>query len=474
MKASQKVDFTTGPLLKKIILYALPIVGVNVLQILFTTADIAVLGIFTNDQAVAAVGATSAIVNLMVGFFVGLSLASNALVARCVGAKDSERAKKIVGTSVFVSVIFGFFLMVIGVILAERMLVWTNCDPLVLPYATTYLRIYFLGMPVIMLYNFGAGVLRGVGNTLKPLLFLITGGVINIILNIFFVIVLKIDVAGVAIATVVSQAVSAFGGLYLMIKDDGYAKLERKYLKIFKSEFISILWIGLPLGLSKCLFSFSNVLIQSNLNKLGDLAMTSFSITKEIDGFIGETIHGFALASIAVISQNYGAKNIKRIAKAIFISMGIMATICVVLSSVLFFAGESLCGLITDTEEVIKYCKVRINVMGTTYIALGMLHVILESLRGMGYSFTAMLLSMIANILFRVVYLIFIYPVVCVSGDIAQNLSMLYLVYPISWAFCAIAGGIILAVFYKKVKRDFDKEKVLDKEQLTDEIGEVK
>ena len=188
-----------------------------------------------------------------------------------------------------------------------------------LPYATTYLRIYFLGMPVLMLYNFSAGVLRGVGNTLKPLLFLIAGGLLNIVLNFFFVVVLKIDVAGVAIATVASQAVSAFGGLYLMIKDDGYAKLERKYFKIFKSEFAEILWIGLPLGISKCLFSFSNVLIQSRLNMLGDLVMASFAITKEIDGLICETIHGFALASIAVISQNFGAKKIKRIAKTIFI-----------------------------------------------------------------------------------------------------------------------------------------------------------
>ena len=473
MKASQKVDFTTGPLLKKIILYALPIVGVNVLQILFTTADVAVLGIFTNDQAVASVGATTAIVNLLVGFFVGLSVASNVLVARCVGSKDSERAKRLVGTSVFISVIFGFILMVLGVVLAETILVWVNCDPLVLPYATTYLRIYFLGMPIIMLYNFGAAVLRAVGNTLKPLLFLVAGGIFNIILNIFFVVVVKIDVAGVAIATVASQAVSAGGGLYLMAKDDGYAKLDKKYLKIFKSELGSIMWIGLPLGLSKCLFSFSNVLIQSELNKLGDLVMASFSITKEFDNFILESTHGFAMASLAVISQNYGAKNSKRMLQTIFISMGVISTICIVLGGVMFVIGDVLCGIMTDTEEVLRYCRVRINTVSILYITLGMLQVVLESIRGIGYSFTAMILSVFANIILRIAYVLFIYPAVCVAGDTARNLTMLYLVYPVSWSTCAIAGGIILAVLYKKVKRKFNASEEKEIQTIEEKEREV-
>lgn len=471
MKKSQKVDFTTGPLLKKIILYALPIVGVNVLQILFTTADVAILGIFTNDQAVAAVGATTPIVNLMVGFFVGLSVASNVLVARCVGSKDSEKAKKLVGTSVFISVIFGFILLALGVLLSKQLLILTNCDPSVLPYATTYLRIYFLGMPIIMLYNFSAAVLRAVGNTLKPLLFLIAGGCLNILLNVFFVVVIKIDVAGVAIATVASQAVSAVGGLYLMGKDDGYAKLDRKYLKIFKNEFKSIMWIGLPLGLSKCLFSFSNVLIQSELNKLGDLVMTSFSITKEFDNFILESTHGFAMASLAVISQNYGAKNSKRILQTMFISMGVISTICIVLGGLMYLIGDALCGIMTDTEEVIRYCRVRINTVSILYITLGMLQVVLESIRGIGYSFTAMVLSVFANIILRIVYVLFVYPAFLVVGDTARNLTMLYLVYPVSWSICAIVGGIILVILYRKVKNDFEKEKIQG-EQLSAVKGE--
>lgn len=459
MVKRREIDFTTGRMLKKIIIYALPIVGVNVLQLLFTTADIVVLGMFTNDDAVAAVGATTQIINLTIGFFMGLSVGANVLVARYLGAHDKDKVRRLVGTATFVSIVFGLIIMAGGVLLAEQLLLWTNCDPLVLPYATTYLRIYFLGMPVIMVYNFSAAILRAVGDTLRPLIFLIIGGIVNVALNIFLVTVVGLDIEGVAIATVTSNLISAVAAIYLLIKNNGYAKLERKHFRIYKQEFSEIFKIGLPMAISKCLFSFANVLVQSSLNALGNVAMTAHTITKEIDGFILEAVHGLGVANVAVISQNYGAKDMGRIKKAAFISCSFMSLVTIVLGVALLLVGRTLCSIMTDTELVLDYCMVRITTVSIFYILLGLLNVVQETIRGIGYSFTALMLSVCANIVLRLIYLLFIYPSICIVGDTAQNLRMLYLLYPASWFISLVIGFILLLFLYKRVKERIRLEK---------------
>lgn len=466
-----EIDFTSGPLLKKMIIYALPIIGVNVLQLLFTTADLSVLGIFTrNDDALAAVGAATPIVHLLIVFFTGLSVAVNVLIARCVGAHKQEDARKLVGTSVFISIVFGIVIMIFGAILSEQMLIWTNCDPDVLPYATTYLRIYFLGMPVIMLYNFCVAILRSVGDTLRPLIFLIIGGVINVVLNIFFIVVVGLDIEGVAIATVVSNGISAICACYLMLKNDGYAKLERKHFRIYKEELLQIFKIGLPVAVSKCLFSFANVLVSAQLNALGDTAMAAHSITKEFDGFILETIHGIGSATIAVVSQNYGAKKPERIKKVLFLSLFMAIVLGVVLGLILIFVGRTLCSIMTSTEAVLDLCMVRITTVSILYSLLGILQVLQETLRGIGYSFTATLESIFANIFLRFIYLYFVYPYICIKGNIAHNLRMLYLLYPASWFVASIFGAVLLFFIFKKVKRKMlEDKKQLEPEKLAKE-----
>lgn len=458
-----EIDFTSGALLKKMIIYALPIIGVNVLQLLFTTADLTVLGIFTrNDNALAAVGAATPIVNLLIGFFTGLSVGANVLIARCVGAHNQESARKLVGTSIFLSIVFGIAIMIIGVILSEQMLLWTNCASNVLPYATTYLRIYFLGMPIIMLYNFCAAILRSVGDTLRPLIFLIIGGVLNVGLNIFFVVVVGLDIEGVAIATVVSNAVSGICACVLMSKNDGYAKIEKKHFKIYKEELLEIFKIGLPVAVSKCLFSFANVLVSAQLNVLGETAMAAHSITKEFDGFILETMHGVGVATIAVVSQNYGAKKPNRIKKAFFLSLYMVIVLGIVLGVALVFAGRTLCSIMTTTEAVIDLCMVRITTISVLYMLLGILNVLQETLRGIGYSFTATLESIFANIVLRFIYLYFIYPYICIEGNVAHNLRMLYILYPASWFIACVVGAVLLFVLFKKVKTQI----LIEKEQL--------
>ena len=462
----REIDFTSGALLKKMRIYALPIISVNILQLLFTTADLTVLGVFTgNDNALAAVGAATPIINLLIGFFTGLSVAANVLIARCVGAHDKERARRFVGTSVFISIVFGIALMIIGVVLAEQMLIWTKCDKDVLPYATTYLRIYFLGMPLIMLYNFCTAILRSVGDTLRPLIFLIIGGVLNVILNIFFVVVVGLDIEGVAIATVVSNGVSAICACVLMTKNDGYARIERKHFKFHKEEVGEIFKIGLPIAISKCLFSFANVLVSSQLNALGKVAMAAHSITKEFDGFILEAVHGVGFASLAVVSQNYGAKKPERIKKVVFLSIAMQIVLGLSLGLVLLVAGRMLCGIMTDTKEVLDLCMVRITTVSIFYMTLGILDILHNALRGIGYSFTSTLQSVFANVVLRMIYLYFIYPAICIKGNVAHNLRMLYVLYPASWIIACIVGAIFLVVLFKKVKTRLNEEKAKEEQE---------
>lgn len=458
MKKTREVDFTEGPLLMKMIVYALPIIGVSILQLLFTAADVAVLGMFTNDQAVAAVGATAQITNLMVGFFVGLSVSANVLVARAVGAKDETRARRLVGTSVFVSVIFGTAVMIAGILLAEDMLIWVNCAPNVLPYAKKYLIIYFIGMPIIMLYNFCASILRAVGDTLRPLIFLMVGGVLNIILNIFFVVFVGLDVEGVAIATVSSQLVSAVGALIIMARSNGYAKLTKEYFKIGKNELRDIFFIGLPIGLSKCTFSFSNVLIMSSVNALGDQVMAANSIVREFDSMIFEVLNGFVLASLAIISQNLGARKMDRIKRTIFTSLGLISGIGVFLGVAFYFVSPFLCGIMTNTPEVIEYCMVRVMLVGVLYVLCGIFNAILEAIRGLGYSNTALFISIISNVVFRILWVIFVYPHLYVEGNIKDNFIYICMVWPVSWVLVIFLSVPTLIYLFAKTKKKLESQ----------------
>lgn len=466
MAKAHEMDFTHGPLLKKMLLFALPIIGVNVLQLLFTAADVAVLGIFTNDNAVAAVGSTAQITNLMIGFFVGLSVGANVLVARAAGARDESRARRLVGTSVIVSIVFGTVIMIVGVIFAEQFLIWTNCDEVVLPYAVKYLQIYFIGMPIIMLYNFCAAILRAVGDTLRPLIFLAVSGVINVFLNIFFIVVVGLDVEGVAIATVASRLVSAVCALVIMLRGNGYARLTKENLRIRKKEFADIFVIGMPIGLSKCTFSIANVIIVSSINVLGADVMAANAIVKEFDAFILEALHGFTLASLAIISQNLGAKNMERIKKSIFVCVGWVLSVGVALGLLFYVIAPALCGIMTDTEAVLELCMVRVMVVGVPYVLCGMLNALQEGIRGLGYSNTALGINLFANIGFRLLWVFAIYPSLYVEGEIMKNYTYVLMVFPISWLVAVVLGIPILIYLYFKTKNKINIE--IKKEELRD------
>lgn len=301
MKKNFEMNMSEGKILGKLIIYSIPLICTNVLQLLFNAADVAVLGMFVSDDAVAAVGATGALINLIIGLFVGLSVGANVLVARFAGEQNMDSSHKTVSTSVIVSLIAGLFLAFIGYFFAETFLEWTNCDPEVIGMATKYLKIYFIGMPIMLLYNFCASILRAVGDTLRPLIFLVIGGLVNVGLNIFFVAVLKKDVEGVAIATVASQAISAVLSIIVLLKGNGYARLDMKKFRVYFPELKEMTKIGFPAGLQGCVFSISNVLIQATINTFSKSYMTANTVASQFDGFIYNAMNAVSLATLAFV-----------------------------------------------------------------------------------------------------------------------------------------------------------------------------
>lgn len=447
-KGKYETDLTVGPILKKLIIYALPLIGINLLQLLFSTADIVVLGMFAedSDNAVAAVGATTPIINLLINLFLGLSIGANVLVSRCVGQKNLNDSRKLVGTAICSSLLFGLGVLLVGFFGARTFMVWTNCDPQAIDKATTYLKIYFLGMPIIMLYNFSASILRAVGDTFRPFIYLIIGGVVNVFLNIFFIVVLGMNVEGVAIATVTSQGISALLACIALIKSDGFSKIERKHCRVRKKELIAIFKIGAPVGIAKCLFAISNVFLQSAINELGTDVMAAHSIGHQIDAFINEALSAISLATLSFISQNVGARDTKRVKNTIIISLFLIALTSVIIGGVILPLAPYLCDIMTDSEEIIKLSCERIYIMGFSYVLCGTMCVLQEVLRGLGKSFMSMIISLIGSCVLRIIYINTIY-------HLFGTHEMIYIIYPITWAITALMFVWPIIVAYRKLKQ---------------------
>lgn len=438
MKKNFEMNMCEGKIFGKLVVYALPLVLTNVLQLLFNAADVAVLGIFVSDDAVAAVGATGALINLIIGLFVGLSVGANVLVARFSGEQNVDSAHKTVGTSVIVSLITGVILAFIGYFFAETFLEWTKCDPDVLDMATKYLKIYFIGMPIMMLYNFCASILRAVGDTMRPLIFLIIGGVVNIGLNIFFILVLDKTVEGVAIATVVSQGISAVLSVIVLLKGKGYAKLDLKKFRIYMPELKEMVRIGLPAGLQGCVFSISNVLIQSTINTFSKTYMTANTVASQFDGFIYNAMNAVALSCLAFVSQNYGARKFDRIRTVVRQSVLLVTVIGLVIGGGVILFSAQLCGLITDDPEIIRIAQNRLYILASTYFTCGIMDVLSNFMRGLGKSTTAMIVSLSGSCLFRIIWLKTVYL-------LNPTIEMVYIVYPISWI---LTIGVYMIMYF--------------------------
>lgn len=446
-KASGKkyeIDMCSGPLAGKILLFYFPLMLSGILQLLFNAADIAVAGRFAGNEALAAVGSTSSLTNLLVNLFIGLSVGANVLVARFYGAGQTDELKSMVQTAVATAVIGGVVLVFIGFFVSKPALSLMGTPDDVIAHSVLYMRIYFAGMPFMMAYNFGAAVLRAVGDTRRPLYYLLIAGVVNVLLNLFFVIVLQMGVAGVAAATVISQAISAALVLRCLIKTDSVYRLELKDMHIAGDKLAKMVQIGVPAGLQGALFSISNVLIQSSVNSFGKIAMAGNTAGSNLEGFVYTAMNAFHQAAISFCGQNYGAIKYKRVAKSLFICLGFVIIVGLAMGSGAYLFAGTLLRLYSPDPEVISYGILRMSYICIPYCLCGMMDVMVGGLRGMGYSIMPMIVSLTGACLFRVVWIYTIFRQY-------RTLECLYISYPISWALTFMVHLVCFAVVYRRL-----------------------
>lgn len=443
MKKSYEIDMVNGPLLGKMLLFAVPLMLSGVLQLLFNAADIIVVGQFSGSQALAAVGSTSALINLLVNVFMGLSIGSNVLTARYVGARDEAELSDTVHTAITVSLIAGAALIFIGVLLAEPLLLLMGTPEDVIGQATLYMQIYFAGMPVIMLYNFGSAILRAVGDTKRPLYFLLIAGCVNVVLNLFFVIVLHMGVAGVALATVISQCISAGLVLLCLMHAEGPYRVDLRRLRIRRAKLLQIMRIGLPAGVQGAIFSISNVLIQSSINSFGSVAMAGNSAASNLEGFIYTSMNAVYQTSLNFTSQNLGAGKRSRLMPILLRCLGVVFAIGALLGLIFYLLRYPLLGVYTSDPEVVSFSILRLELICSTYFLCGMMEVCCGSLRGLGYSVLPTVVSLTGACGLRVVWIFTVFA-------IDRSLWTLYLSYPVSWGLTALAHFICFLVVLKR------------------------
>lgn len=443
-----EMDMSSGSLFKKIIIFSIPLMISGVLQLAYNAADVIVVGRYAGSIALAAVGSTGSLINLIITAFMGLSVGVSVCVAQYYGAKDSENVSQVVHTAIGISVIFGIITSIIGISMAEVFLKAMGTPDEVLKYSVLYMRIYFMGMLATMVFNFGSSVLRAVGDTKRPLMFLTISGLINVMLNLIFVIKFNMGVAGVAIATVVSQIISAVLVVLCLIRFEGSCRLRLCDIKIHKDKLIKMMKIGIPAGLQGTIFSISNVLVQSSVNSFGQLAMAGNTASSNLDGLIYMATNSFYHASLAFTGQNVGAKKYERIGKVLRICIFFVTIIGLSLGTLLYIFGETLISIYSpDNMDVVKYGMTRLRVMGLTYFTCGIMEVIVGSLRGMGYSLTPMLVSVAGVCGIRIAW---IYTIFAMN----RTLEVLYLCYPASWIVTFSIHLICYAYVKKKLMRD--------------------
>ena len=442
-RSSFEIDMTNGPLLGKIVRFAIPLALSGILQLLFNAADIIVAGRFAGSQALAAVGSTSALINLIVNLFIGLSIGVNVLVARYYGAGQRKDLHETVHTAVLISVLSGLVLIVVGVALSKPLLQLMGTPSDVIDQAVLYMRIYFVGMPVMMLYNFGAAILRAVGDTQRPLYFLLLAGVVNVFLNLFFVIVVHMGVAGVAIATVISQCISAGLVLQCLVRSDTIYRVELKQLRIYKDKLLQMTKIGVPAGIQGATFSISNVLIQSSINSFGSLAMAGSTAASNIEGFVFTAMDSFTQSSLSFTGQNYGAKKFHRITKVLWYNIFLVIVVGLVLGIGAYLAGRPLLGIYSTDPEVIDYGMERMLIVCTPYFTCGIMNVLVGAMRGLGSSLTPMVVSIFGVCVLRVIWIYTVFAA-------APSMLMLFVSYPVTWVVTALVEAVCFYFIRKR------------------------
>ena len=441
-----QLDMTKGPIFKELIIFSVPLILSGVLQLLFNAADVIVVGRFAGDNSLAAVGSTSSFINLMLNLFIGISIGSSVVSANYFGAGKIRELRNTVHTSMLLSIYSGIGLTVLGVIFARPILHLMQAPEEVLVLAVLYLRIYFAGISATVIYNFGSALLRAKGDTQRPLYILMVAGVINVILNLIFVILFRMDVAGVALATVISQIFAAgFVVALLMREEDGF-KLELKKLKIHKYILIRIIKIGVPAGFQGMMFSISNMVIQSSVNSFGPIVIAGSSAGINIEGFVYLAMNGFSQGALTFVSQNMGAGQKDRIKKLVFISLLTVLVVGEGLGFLVVIFARQILGVYSKNPLVIEAGIRRLTVICSTYALCGIMDTMSNIIRGIGHSLLPMVVCIVGVCVFRIVWLstIFLTPQF-------HTEFIIFVSYPISWTVTFIAHCVCFAKVFKKV-----------------------
>lgn len=440
---SYEIDMCNGPLFPKILAFSIPLMLSGILQLLFNAADMIVVGRFAGSTALAAVGANAALINLLTNLFIGFSIGANVLVAQFYGAGKERDMSETVHSAILLSLLCGGILLVLGILAAPQILVLMGTPGDVLGQAVLYIRIYFIGIPVLLLYNFGSSILRAVGDTKRPLYYLLTAGIINVILNLIFVIGLHMGVAGVALATVISQSVSAALVLRCMMHMEGGCRVELAKLKINREKMLQIMRIGFPAGLQGTVFSLSNVLIQSSVNSFGSVAVAGNTAGQNIEGFIYMAMNTFHQTALSFSSQNFGAGNYKRIGRVFLECLGLVTFVGLSLGWLAYLFGNQLLGIYSSDPQVIEVGLLRMSVICTMYCLCGIMDVTVGELRGIGCSVLPMVVSVLGVCAFRVFWIFTIFQQY-------RSLWTLYISYPVSWVLTAAVNMVCFMLVRKK------------------------
>ena len=452
--AHRSMDMTEGPLMSKVLFFSLPIMLSGILQLVFNAADTIVVGRFAGNEALAAVGSVGSLNNLLISLFIGLSVGVNVVVARYTGAHDYKRVSRAVHTAVLLSVISGIGLAVLGYVAAYPLLRLMGSPEDVIDLAALYVRILFMGMPVQLLYNFCAAVLRAIGDTKRPLYFLSFAGVINVVLNLIFVVGFHMSVAGVALATIISQAVSAVLVVHCLMTMHGATHLNLRKLAIDKEIFIEIVRIGLPAGIQSSMFSLSNVVIQSSVNSFGSIVIAGNAASANVGSFIYQAMNTFQQAVTCFASQNVGARKPRRIFASIKASMVWAIVTGVILGILSCVFGETLLSLYSSDPAVIAAAMERQIIVCAPYFLCGMMDVMTGALRGIGYSILPMAVSILGACVFRIFWVMTVFRAI-------PTLRCLMVSYPVSW----LLTFVVLVIFFylvwtRRVKQHFTEEEL--------------
>lgn len=452
--AKYNVDMCHGPLLGKIVRFAVPLMMANALALMFHAADLIVLGRYASGEAMAAVGSAPAFTTLLLNLFWGGSAGVNVLVARYIGSKDKKNLFHTIHTAVLTGCVGGFFMMIVGVLITRPVLRIMAVPEVILDKATLYFWIWCLGIPAMILFSFGSAILRSIGDTKRPLIYMTIAGVVNVLLNLFFVLVCKMDVAGVAIATKLSNIISAILVLRVLTKTAEDYKIYWNKLHIRWGVFREMFRIGLPAGVQGMLFSIANVIIQSTVNTFGWQAIAGNTAALSIEGVVHTSFTAFSLAAVSFVGQNHGGKKYKRVARSILICLASAVVCAVVLIAVCHIFKRPLLAIFNPDSAVIEWGVVRIDYQLTFYFLLAVMEVIIGGLRGLGYSFAPTIVTLMGACVFRIFWVFFIFP-------LSPTLENLMLSYPVSWILVSLVNGTMLFCICRKMmirasRRQFD------------------